>query len=1495
MVKTLPTVERSTQIRFGKHAQQDQGENTIVLNASNTAVDASTGGAVYVSPVRFRPDYEGKSEIVLMMYNTLTKELTESGESAQDLIGNQGLQAVTNQGNTTSNNLIFYNNVAAFVTTGNVGIANSLASHTLSVGSNVYIDDKGINVLVVSGGVGITDTTTSTSATTGALKVAGGISTEENLNVGGATKVLSATDASSKTTGALIVTGGVGISKNIHALNANFEDVEADSVNITDTTTSSSATTGALKVAGGISTQENLNVGAVAKVISATDASSKTTGALIVTGGVGISKDIHALNANFEDVEADSVNITDTTPSNNQTSGALKVAGGLGVAGNVHCGNLTLTGNLTVTGNTTVFNSNNLIVQDPIIELGKGNLAGLDTGLVMNNPLTDGNKGNVAMIYDFSTSNLEIGHTLKSATDTVIVMNTANTLPVNINGTLGVTGSTTSSSKTTGAVTIGGGLGVVGDIHATHVNFEDVEADSVTITDNTTSTSATTGALKVVGGISTQENLNVGAVAKVISSTDASSKTTGALIVTGGVGISKNIHALHANFEDVEADSVTITDNTTSSSATTGALKVVGGISTQENLNVGAVAKVISGTDASSKTTGALIVTGGVGISKNIHALHANFEDVEADSVTITDTTTSTSATTGALKVAGGISTQENLNVGAVAKVISATDASSKTTGALIVTGGVGISKNIHALHANFEDVEADSVTITDDTTSTSVTTGALKVAGGISTQEKLNVGGITKVWDDTAATSKTSGAVQIVGGLGVGGAIFGNTGNFDGSITVAGDLIVSGNTTSQGQNSLTVADPVIEVGIGNVNGADVGMIMNNPLTGGHKGNVAIIYDFSASNLEIGHTLQSSADSAITMNHANTIAVNINGTLGVTGSTTSSSKTTGAVTIGGGVGISGALFGAAATLDGVVTLTDDTTSTSATTGALKVTGGISTQENLHAAGLIKGATISGTNVYGTLAGANTAAVTTLTASGMVKGATISGTNVYGTLAGANTAAVTTLTASGMVKGATISGTNVYGTLAGANTAAVTTLTASGIVKGATISGTNVYGTLAGANTAAVTTLTASGMVKGATISGTNVYGTLAGANTAAVTTLTASGMVKGATISGTNVYGTLAGANTAAVTTLTASGMVKGATISGTNVYGTLAGSNAATITTLNASGVVTLADDTTSTSATTGALKVAGGISTQENLNVGGDLKVDTSVLVVNSTTNRVGINKAVPAYDLDVVGDINFTGDLYEGGSLFVSTPWTIESSPTALSYTSGNVGVGAANPAAKLTVTGDAQITTTLNVGGVVTLTDATEATSSTTGALKAAGGVGIAKDVFVGERAYVTGGLITNTGGFGKKTYSYSTNLTSGASVANATYVLDFTNHAFHAKVTAMLIESADASVFDQVSTMTFDVIGGKIGGSGNSQFVPALGQINIISTSTMNTPWDSTIATSLTDTTVTIKPANACNGVVRFNIFVEYLCHETAGRLSTINCSGNSPDSGDLGY
>ena len=122
-------------------------------------------------------------------------------------------------------------------------------------------------------------------------------------------------------------------------------------------------------------------------------------------------------------------------------------------------------------------------------------------------------------------------------------------------------------------------------------------------------------------------------------------------------------------------------------------------------------------------------------------------------------------------------------------------------------------------------------------------------------------------------------------------------------------------------------------------------------------------------------------------------------------------------------------------------------------------------------------------------------------------------------------------------------------------------------------------------------LTASGTVRGATLTGTNLYGTIAGSNTAAVSDLTASGTVKGGTLTGTSVYGTIAGSNTAAVSDLTASGTVRGATLTGTSIYGAITGSNTASVTTL------TVTDTTQATSTTTGALTVAGGISTQTNV----------------------------------------------------------------------------------------------------------------------------------------------------------------------------------------------------------------------------------------------------------------------------------------------------------
>src|SRR5210317_409968 len=153
MVKNLPTVERSTKIRFGKNATEDQGENTIVFNASNVQIDTTQPGSVYITPLRQVLDVSDR-QIKILTYNRISKEITDSGVAAVDVL-QPNFQATTNLGNTTTNTLEFNNTETGFVTVSNVGIANSSPLHTLDVGSNLYVHDTGSNVLVVHGNTNI--------------------------------------------------------------------------------------------------------------------------------------------------------------------------------------------------------------------------------------------------------------------------------------------------------------------------------------------------------------------------------------------------------------------------------------------------------------------------------------------------------------------------------------------------------------------------------------------------------------------------------------------------------------------------------------------------------------------------------------------------------------------------------------------------------------------------------------------------------------------------------------------------------------------------------------------------------------------------------------------------------------------------------------------------------------------------------------------------------------------------------------------------------------------------------------------------------------------------------------------------------------------------------------------------------------------------------------------------------------------------------------------
>ena len=339
MVKNLPSVERSTKIRFGKHVpdSNDQEENTVVFNASNVLVPTPHSNAVYLSPIRNRADFTAP-EVVLLMYDRNTKEITESGESANNLVGGATLSLAVDRANVTSNTIIFTggghdDNNVGFVTDSNVGISNLLPEHTLSVGTNFYVDDTGSNVLVVSGNVAVLRD----------------MVIDGNLRVNGDTTVIYAENTAIKD--ALIELGQNNTSEDT-TLDLGFlmhrpdalsnvvigyrEESDEFAIGYTDTNPTDKTFTpksdedinvhvyGLTHVDANIYAHEDLHVSGNTHVTGTgtstiprlnvyrtTSSTSKTTGALQVVGGLGVGGDIHATHANLEDVEADSVNITD--------------------------------------------------------------------------------------------------------------------------------------------------------------------------------------------------------------------------------------------------------------------------------------------------------------------------------------------------------------------------------------------------------------------------------------------------------------------------------------------------------------------------------------------------------------------------------------------------------------------------------------------------------------------------------------------------------------------------------------------------------------------------------------------------------------------------------------------------------------------------------------------------------------------------------------------------------------------------------------------------------------------------------------------------------------------------------------------------------------------------------------------------------------------------------------------------------------------------------
>jgi hypothetical protein len=162
------------------------------------------------------------------------------------------------------------------------------------------------------------------------------------------------------------------------------------------------------------------------------------------------------------------------------------------------------------------------------------------------------------------------------------------------------------------------------------------------------------------------------------------------------------------------------------------------------------------------------------------------------------------------------------------------------------------------------------------------------------------------------------------------------------------------------------------------------------------------------------------------------------------------------------------------------------------------------------------------------------------------------------------------------------------------------------------------------------------------------------------------------------------------------------------------------------------------------GSFSVYGGASVAKNLIIG----------------DKIGIANTNPSYPLDIVGDINFTGDLYQNGNLFggggggVDSNW-LSGTGGNLSYTKGNVGIGTTAPTFKLDINGNLRVTTGITTGniyasGTSTLTNISSS-NQTTAILNASIGITTAS-IYANNGTF--GAIITTSGNVGIGTSSPS---------------------------------------------------------------------------------------------------------------------------------------------
>jgi enhancing lycopene biosynthesis protein 2 len=520
----------------------------------------------------------------------------------------------------------------------------------------------------ISGSTTFTSTTNSTSSSTGALVISGGMGIYKDVNINGDLTVQgditcetinyeeqeiieSTNDSTSITTGASVVMGGMGIVKR-----ANIGGV----CEIWNTTQSTSSSTGALQCLGGCGITKDLyvggniygNLGGIITINNTTDSTSVSTGALIVKGGLGVAKSLFT-----DSLDVNECYINGSIPSTSTTTGSLVVSGGMGLSGNIYAfGNINSQGQIQgITENITGTNSNAIYCVGGIEgDLLKSDSTVDSTSISTGSIICSGGLGVAKNTFVGGTMNIqgitEITNTTDStstSTGAFIVdgglgvaknanLNSTTVSSIQVNGTTGITGITTitnttnSNSTSNGAIVVNGGMGLKNDIFCGGCLYlNNTNGTTLQLYSTLDSTSPTIGSVIIPGGVGINKNLNVGGQLGITNTTQSTSTSTGSVLLSGGLGVAKDIYAAAIHISSgayslynygnnqLIPTSTASTGNIIYSTAFGGGWNLLYGESTFNNSAESI--SISKTTESTSYTTGSLILSGGLGVAKNIY------------------------------------------------------------------------------------------------------------------------------------------------------------------------------------------------------------------------------------------------------------------------------------------------------------------------------------------------------------------------------------------------------------------------------------------------------------------------------------------------------------------------------------------------------------------------------------------------------------------------------------------------------------------------------------------------------------------------------------------------------------------------------------------------------------------------------------------------------------------------------------------------------------